>query len=180
MKAGIDIHTNTETIQALGLEGHRVHKVEPLKQFSVGDFKILGFPMEHDVEGLGYLIQYIPTGYKLLFLTDSFYSKYKFKGLNAICIECNYIKETLDENIEKGYIPIEHKTRLLQSHFSLENVKEFLKANDLSRVQEIILLHLSNRNANGEQMIREIKEQTGITPKIADSGLEVNLEKYPY
>jgi len=73
------------------------------------------------------------------------------------------------------------KPRLLQSHFSLANVKQFLRANDLSSCAEIILLHLSNSgNSNAEQMIKEIEEQTGITPKIAQKGLEVDLEIYPY
>lgn len=180
MKAGIDIYTGKETIEALGLAGHRANIVEPLKQFTIGNFKILGFPIEHDVEGLGYLIQYEPTGEKLLFLTDSYYSKYKFNGLNYIMIECNYIKETLDQNIADGYIDQTMKPRLLQSHFSLENVKEFLKANDLSQCREIILLHLSDRNSDAERMIREIEELTGITPKVADKGLEVELEIFPY
>lgn len=180
MKAGIDIYTGKETIEALGLEGHRANTVIPLTQFTIGDFKIMGFPIEHDVPGLGYLIQYKPTGEKLLFLTDSFYSKYKFINLNYIMVECNYIKETLDENIENGYIDQAMKPRLLQSHFSLENVREFLKANDLSQCREIILLHLSDRNSDANQMVKEVEELTGITPKIADKGLEVDLQLYPY
>lgn len=180
MDYGIDVYANKETIEALNLTGHRAIPVEPLKQFTIGDFKIIGFPIEHDAPGLGYLIQYVPTKEKLLFLTDSFYSKYKFKGLNYICIECNYIKETLDKNIEEGHISMEMKPRLLQSHFSLENVKKFLQVNDLSKCQEIILLHVSSINANAEQMIREIKELTGITPKIAIKGLEVELNMFPY
>lgn len=95
-------------------------------------------------------------------------------------LECNYIKETLDQNITDGYINEASKPRLLQSHFSLENVKEFLKANDLKDCREIILLHLSSANSNAEQMIREIEELTGIKPKIASKGLELRLEKYPY
>ena len=116
----------------------------------------------------------------MLFLTDSYYSKYRFPGLSYIMIECNYIKETLDENIANGYIDQAMKPRLLQSHMSLENLKGFLKANDLSQCRSIILLHLSDRNSDSEQMIREIKELTGIKPKVADKGLEVELDLFPY
>lgn len=179
-KMGVDIFANTDTIQALNLTGHRVNEIKQLKKFTIGDFEILGFPTEHDVPGLGFLIRYKPTEEKLLFLTDSYYSKYTFRGLNYILIECNYIKETLDENIESGYIPESMKPRLLQSHFSLENVKGFLKSNDLSSCQEIILLHLSNRNANSKQMIQEIEELTGIKPKIAEKGLNLDLNRFPY
>jgi phosphoribosyl 1,2-cyclic phosphodiesterase len=72
------------------------------------------------------------------------------------------------------------KPRLLQSHFSLEHVKKFLQANDLSQCREIILLHLSSQNSDAARMIKEIKEVTGITPKIATPGLEVELNLYPY
>ena len=61
VNAGIDLYGLEDTFNAIGLASHRVVDVEPLKQFKVGDFKILGFPIEHDVPGLGYLIQYIPT-----------------------------------------------------------------------------------------------------------------------
>lgn len=181
MKAGVDIYTSSDTIQALELEGHRAVAIEPLKQFNIGEFNILPFPTEHDCNGsLGFLIKYKPSGEVLLFITDSYYCKYKFNNINFLLIECNYIKETLDQNIADGYINEASKPRLLQSHFSLENVKSFLKANDLSSCQEIILLHLSNRNANSKQMIQEIKELTGITPKIAEKGLNLDLNRFPY
>lgn len=180
IKAGIDIYTGKETIEALGLAGHRANTVIPLEQFTIGNFKILGFPIEHDVEGLGYLIQYEITGEKLLFLTDSYYCKYKFRGLNYIMIESNYIKETLDANIEAGLINEAMKPRLLQSHFSLENVKKFLKANDLSQCRKIILLHLSDANSHAERMTREVEQLTGIETVVAEPGIELELELYPY
>lgn len=181
IKAGIDVYASKETYEILNISSHRTKIIEPLKQFTIGDFIILPFPTEHDCDGsLGYLIKYKPTGYKLLFLTDSYYSKYRFKGLHAICIECNYILDTLDENIEAGRINPAMKPRLLKSHFSLEHVIQFLKANDLSQCREIILLHLSNQNSDAARMIKEIKEATGIIPKIAEPGLSIELEMYPY
>ena len=178
---GIDLFVTSETANTLGLSGHRLNIIEPLKQFAIGNFIILGFPTEHDCLGsIGYLIQYVPTGEKLIFLTDSYYSKYRFKGLNYIMIEANYIKDTLDSNVACGYISEEGKRRLLQSHFSLDNVKKFLQANDLSQVKEIILLHLSDRNADSKRMVKEIFELTGIEPKIADPDLEIELKLYPY
>lgn len=178
--AGIDLYALKETTDAIGLSNHRINNVEPLRQFTIGDFNILGFPIEHDVPGLGYLIKYKPTGERLLFITDSYYCKYKFNNINYLLIECNFIKETLDQNIEDGYINEASKARLLKSHFSLENVKEFLKANDLSECQQVVLLHLSSRNANAKRMVKEIEELTGIKPKVATKGLEVALERYPY
>jgi phosphoribosyl 1,2-cyclic phosphodiesterase len=184
MWAGITAVMSDGTAKALNAYEHMFYRAQAVKsgqQFTIEDFIIVAFDTEHDaVEPLGYLIQYKPTKEKLLFLTDSYYSKYTFKSLNYIMLECNYIKETLDANIAAGYVDERMKPRLLQSHFSLEHVKEFLQANDLSQCREIILLHLSSQNSDASQMVKEIKELTGITSKIAEPGLAVELELYPY
>ncbi len=180
-KTGIDVYTGQGTIDALGLKHYRLNAVEVKEQFTVGDFTMVSFDTEHDAEDpRGFLIQYSPTGERLLFLTDSYYSKYRFPGLNYIMIECNYIKDTLDQNIANGYVDKAMKPRLLQSHFSLEHVKNFLRANDLSQCRKIILLHLSDSNSDAKRMIQEIEDMTGIETVVADAGLEVELSLYPY
>lgn len=184
MKAGIDCYMSKGTIDALNVPCNQSYRAIPAReglQINFGDFTVLNFQTEHDAsDPRGFLIQYKPTKEKILFITDSYYCKYKFKGINYLMIECNYIKETLDQNIEAGYIHQGMKPRLLRSHFNLENVKQFLKANDLSSCREIVLLHLSDSNSNAKRMVNEIHELTGIKPKIADAGLEVELEMCPY
>jgi len=150
-------------------------------QFTVGDFIVLPFKTEHDaLNPFGYLIYYKPTGEKLIFATDTYYLKHRFKALDYILIETNYCKDTLDYNIENGYIAREMKNRLLESHFSLEHVKEFLSANDLSKVKLIVLLHLSANNSDANRMIREIEELTGKIVVVADAGRNIPLELYPF
>lgn len=187
VKAGIDVYMTIgtwEEITGLEFDGrhkHRIMLVGDRCEDYISDFTILPFATEHDdKEPVGYLIKYRPTGEKLLFITDSYYCKYSFSGLNYIMIECNYIKDTLDANIEAGYIDGRMKPRLLQSHFSLDHVIDFLKANDLSKCKEIILLHLSDANSDAARMVREIEAAVGIKPKVAEPGLEVELELNPY
>ena len=160
-KAGIDIYASTGTIDALGMTGHRIKPIEPLKQFQIGTWAILPFPTEHDCDGsMGFLLAN-RAGEKLLFITDSFYCKYLFSDITHLMIECNHSYEILTQNVEAGLMPQAQKNRLIQSHFSLENVKKFLQANDLSRVKQITLLHLSDGNSNAEQFRREIMQLTG-------------------
>ena len=185
LRNGIDVWTSAETLNNLppmkAGDYRLAYICAPKVQFKVCDFTVLPFSTEHDAEGsIGFIIQYKPTGEKLLYLTDSYYCKYRFKGLNYIMIECNYIKETLDANIEAGLINEVMKPRLLQSHFSFENVKKFLQANDLSQCRKIILLHLSEGNSDARRMVREINELTGIETVVADAGLELELALYPY
>lgn len=161
LRAGIDCYMSQGTAEAEGIEHHRIKTVENKQQFKIGTWTILPFDVEHDVaEPFGYLIMN-EQGEKLLFATDTYYVKYRFKGLTHVMIESNYSIDILDENIATGRVHKWMRNRLIKSHFSLENVKEFLKANDLSKVQEIHLLHLSDTNSNEELFKREIQELTG-------------------
>ncbi len=162
VKAGIDCYMSKPTAEVLGVSGHRIKLIEPLRQFLIGcSWAILPFDTQHDCEGsLGFLLAN-KSGDKLLFITDSYYCKYKFNGITHLMIECNHSYDILDRNAASGALPLAMKDRLIQSHFSLENVKEFLKANDLSKMQEIWLIHLSDGNSDAVRFRREIKELTG-------------------
>lgn len=181
LRAGIELYASRETTVSLGLQHHRMNIIESGKQFSAGDFSVLPFPTEHDAEGsVGYLILYKSTSEKLLFATDTYYLRHRFAGLNYIMVECNYCTDILKANIDAGLLAPGLKNRLLESHFSLENVKEFLKANDMSTVRKIVLLHLSNGNSDKARMIREIREQTDRETVVAEAGKEIELELYPF
>lgn len=161
MKAGIDCYMSRGTTGALGLSGHRLHIIQKKQQFKLGTWTILPFETQHDAqEPLGFLLanQY---GEKLLYATDTYYIRYRFQGLTHIMIECNYSLDILRNNVANGSVEPALKNRILKSHFSLENVKKFLQVNDLGKVQEIWLLHLSDGNSDAERFKREIQSLTG-------------------
>lgn len=161
LNRGLDVYMSQGTREALSLEHHRIKTVKSKEQFRVGSWTILPFDVQHDVnEPLGFLLQ-SDHGGKLLFATDTYYVKYRFKGLTHIMIECNYDQQTLDENVDSGRIHPAMKKRVMRSHFSLENLLEFFKANDLSRVEEIHLLHLSDGNSNIERIFKAVARATG-------------------
>ena len=161
LKAGIDCYMSAGTIHALGLESHRLRYIRAKQQFKIDTWTILPFEVEHDaLEPLGFLMAN-KDGEKLLYATDTAFVRYKFPGLTHIMIECNYAEDILDANIASGILDPVMKNRLVRTHFSLENVKAFLRANDLSKVKEIWLLHLSDGNSDAERFKREIQEITG-------------------
>lgn len=161
LKAGIDVYMSEGTKQAIGSDHHRIQTVKPKKQFTLGTWTIMPFDTEHDVsEPMGFLLAN-RLGEKLLFATDTYFIRYRFPGLTHIMVECNYDMGILNENIASGRVPAVMKKRLMKSHFSLDNVKEFLRANDLSKVQEIWLLHLSDNNSDEALFKQEIAELTG-------------------
>lgn len=170
---GIDVYISADTACSCGVDGFWMNLISAEKQLYIGEFTVLPFELEHDDYNLGFLIKHKEIG-KLLYITDTQYCKYSFKGLTHILIEANYSKEILQTNIENGLNPIMAQ-RLLKSHFSLENVKEFLKANDLSQCEDITLIHLSDSNSNAKQFKTEIERFTGIPTYIADTGLTIEL-----
>jgi phosphoribosyl 1,2-cyclic phosphodiesterase len=161
LKAGIDCYMSKGTAEAIDVQHHRITPVQAKKQFQIGTWTILPFDVQHDVsEPYGYLLVN-ETGDKLLFATDTFYIRYKFKGLTHLLVECNFSLDILNQNIAAGRVPPVMKKRLMRSHFSLENFKEFLKANDLTRLKEIWMLHLSDTNSDAELFKKEISQMTG-------------------
>jgi len=178
---GINIYSSQGTFDNLNLKGHRYKKIKALEQFELGQFIILPFDTKHDAaEPLGFIIYDKITKEKLLYATDTYYIKYKFKNLNYLLLECNYIADILKNNKLSGDI---HRTlykRLLTSHFSLENVLEFLKVNDLSSIRYIILCHLSDKNSDENIMKSEVKKLTGISPIIADKNMQLELNLFPF
>ena len=60
-------------------------------------------------------------------------------------------------------------------YFELENVIDFLKASDLTKVKNIMLLHLSNKHGDDAIMKEKVEGITGIPVTIAEKGIEINL-----
>lgn len=163
MQNGINVYASAGTFEALHLEGHRVKKIKSMDKFTVGSFDILAFDVEHDApEPLGFLLYSIYSKEKLLYFTDTYYLKYTFAGLTHIMGECNYSSEILLKNIRNGSLPQVVAPRIVKSHMSLDNFLGFLKANDLSQVQQIHLLHLSNSNSDEAFFKREVQKLTGV------------------
>ena len=167
MRAGIDCYMSHGTAEALGLSGHRLHIIKAKQQFRIGTWTILPFETQHDAaEPLGFLLAN-QDGDKLLYATDTYFIRYRFRGLTHIAVECNYSLDILRTNVAKGSVEPALKNRILKSHFSLENVKKFLQANDLSKVQEIWLLHLSEQNSCEKRFKEEVQKITGKPTYIA-------------
>jgi phosphoribosyl 1,2-cyclic phosphodiesterase len=141
---------------------YRIHIIQAGKQFGLASWIVLPFQTEHDAaEPVGYLLYSRAAREKLLFATDTYFIPNTFRGLNVVMVECNYSLPLLEENVREGRIPASMKPRLMRSHFGLENVKDFLRANDVRTVRHIYLLHISHNNGDPELFQREIQRLTG-------------------
>jgi len=154
--------------------------INVFEPFNIGSFKIKPFDVQHDAaEPFGFLI-YHPEMGTVLFATDTYYVKYKFSGLNNILIECNYCEKILLENVKQGVVNGLLLKRTLQSHMSYDTCLETLLANDLSEVNNIVLIHLSDGNSNALDFKQGIQRATGKTVHIANKNMTLEFNKTPF
>ena len=159
MKTGIDCYCSKETVGALELSGHRLHILEAGKQIKIGSWTVKAFDLVHDVPCLGFIMA--KGEEKVLYASDTNYIPYRFRGLTHILLGVNYNTEILANNVTSGYLNPEAGKRILRNHMSLATAKAFFQANDMARVSEIYLLHLSDGNSDEKKFKKAIEEITG-------------------
>lgn len=182
LDSGIDVYASQGTFNCTKFpsKGHRRKIIKSKKQFVVGNFIIMPFDINHDVnEPLGFLIKHKDCGITL-FMTDTVYTEYTFPPLNNLIVEVNYDKEIIDEkyhhNTDKSFL----RNRIIESHFSLDNLKDMLSANDLTKVNNIVLIHLSDSNSDEIQFQKEVSELTSKNVTVANNGMKINFNKTPF
>jgi len=167
--AGIDVYAQEVTFKT---EHHRFKVLKMSSPNVLGEFYILPLAVKHDVPTVGFLIQHDECG-KVLFLTDTYYCPYRFSGLNQIIIESNYSKMIIEDKLG-GYLGF-LKNRIKSSHMSLETCIDLLRANDLTKVNNIVLIHLSDTNSDEDMFKNDVEKATGKLCTVAINGLEIEL-----
>lgn len=178
MAAGVNVYSSEGTHQALGTTmHHRACMFKHHKEFKIGNFKIYPFDVLHDaVEPSGFLIHHPETG-NVLFLTDLIYSAYTFPRLNNIIIEANYDEQIAREKLSGNEFL---RNRIIKSHMSLDTCVKTLIANDLSAVNNIVLIHLSDSNSNARLFEETVERSTNKRVTVADNGLVMDFNKTPF
>jgi len=167
VRAAVDCFMSAGTAEKLRIKGHRIRPVEAKVQFALGTWDIVPFSTVHDArQPFGYLLA--SGREKLMFATDTAYINPQFLGLTHVMIECNYNEDILASNVESGAVHPSLRDRLKRNHFGMENVLEFFRQTDRSRLQEVWLLHASNGNSDVARMKKAVQGLTGVPVYIAD------------
>lgn len=179
--AGLNVYASDGTIASLKLAAHhRAWRLFNKTPKQIGDFTVMAFDVKHDaVEPFGFIIKHEECG-TVLFITDSYYVPYKFKNLNNIMVEANYCSEIVQNRMIENNIHAAVRNRVLESHMSIKTCKDLLLANNLTAVNNIVLLHLSDGNSNAEDFKKQVQELTGKTVFIAEKNMIVNFNKTPF
>ena len=157
IKDGMTVYMSEGTAIALDLTGTELEAVEAMesgKQFTIGSIDIVPFTTFHDAaEPLGFLLKSRVDGDVLAFATDTVNLRYRFPGLNILCIEANYDKAIL-ERCQK--MPDKVRKRIANSHMEIDTLCDYLRTLDLSQCREIYLLHLSDATSHEGHFINKV------------------------
>lgn len=178
MKLGIETYALSDVFQKTGnsIKSPFQNDIAHGEVFKVGNFKVMPFDVRHDVPCVGFLIDHQETG-RFIFLTDTNFCDYTFPNLNNVIIEANFCHEIIKKKYSHDNGKEFLKNRIFKSHFSLRDCKEMLLANDLRKVQNIVLIHLSDSNSDEKRFQKEVYELTGKKTVCASKGLTIDFNK---
>ncbi len=168
LAAGVDVYAPSDVFAAKKAAGRHCKPIEDgivdgkaQGWIAVGTFRVLPFACHHDVPNLGFYVHSDATGENLLYFTDTYYIEPVFPDLHYIMAECNYDTDAIDESVRDGRIPMQLKARLVKSHMGIDTLLAMLKANDLSKVRRIYLLHLSDNNSRADEFKARVQAVAG-------------------
>ena len=170
IRYGVDVYTNHEVRDKY----HGCKWIGRNSKVKISGWAVTAFVVPHthnDGEKcLNYAYMIEKDGTRLLYMTDwmyCFYNLHKF-DIHHFLIAINYTE--LEEDAVGN---IKH---VLRGHSSLKTAKDFLTTSMNENCKTIVACHLSSRNADAEQILRELME---IAPNahiaIMQKGLEINL-----
>src|SRR5690606_19453568 len=160
LRAGVDLYATPGTIDALELTGHRLRPIRAHQQVRIGTWTVLPFDTVHDAaEPVGFLLA--SGAAKVLYFSDSAYCRYRFRALTHLMVEANWSQFLLQRNVRDGVVPEALAARIRRNHMSLERLLDMLRANDLTRVEAIWLLHLSDANSDEQMFAAAVRRATG-------------------
>ena len=72
------------------------------------------------------------------------------------------------------------RDRIIGSHLSLETLIEMLDRNDLSKVNNIVLIHLSDSNSHAVEFKNAVQKATNCNVTVANANLTIPFDKTPF
>lgn len=161
------IYATQGTFDALELSGMNYVSIEPFTPVKAGSWVVTPFPVKHDAaEPVGFLIQNA-AGEKLLYVTDTYFVKYRFKDIEYMLVEMNYSNAIASQNVKDGSLNYSLRNRILTSHFEMKNSLNFIKSNLSPTLKWVVLIHLSDKNSNEDLFKRRTQALTGVPVYVA-------------
>lgn len=164
---GVSIYSSLGTRQALRADAWQINALG-YSSTRVGSFTVERFDTVHDAsEPIAVLCESTVTKARALYVTDTQRIDFSPRKLTHLIVECNYHELALDAMTNEFL-----KERIRRSHLSLETLEIWLRQLDLSALQEIHLVHLSDANADSELFQRRVQQITGVATYTIDDQIQ--------
>ena len=159
--------------EAAGIPVWKPFLADSLRQTAqFGGFRVQSFGLIHNVPCCGFLIKHKDLG-KMLYVTDTEYVPYTFKGLTAMLIEANY--DDVDRNEAK-------RNHVLTGHLNIRTTIDCIKANASDALEAVVLCHLSEENSDAKAFAEAVREavQPSVNVHIAEAGSVIGINEVPF
>lgn len=179
----LDHSKSLNDFKAMGIPIFAPYLGDSCKSMNMGEFTVKSFDLttidgnwtHTDANGepcpiYGFLITHKEMG-RMLYITDCELIKWKFKDINHILLGVNYDKDLIDTDNPKA-------NHVFRGHLSIDTACDFVKANHSDSLQNVIICHLSEENADNDNFIEQMKKVAcGADVGVAEAGKEWILRK---
>ena len=167
IKLGIPCYGNQDIC-----DRHKDCKLLP-KVLNIDGYKVQNFELVHNLPNNAFIVDTI-DGIRILYCTDTEYVPKRVKGIHYAIVECNHDIECMIDNAMDDIYSMSH----YENHQSLDNCIEYLKAIYSTKLQGVILWHMSDTNIDATKAVKKIKEELGFNNVfVAEKNFVLPLQK---
>ena len=131
------------------------------------------FELVHNVPSNAFIVD-TKDGIRILYCTDTEYVPKRVKGVHYAIVECNHDIECMIDNAMDDIYSMSH----YENHQSLDNCIEYLKAIYNTKLQGVILWHMSDTNIDANKAVKKTKEELGFNDVfVAEKNFVLPLQK---
>ena len=167
-----DHNKSMKDFERSGCEMLTYETLEPKVQYWYYEhFKIITYPILHNVSNFGIIIQSLIDNEKICYMTD-FVKAPKIEGCDKYIFEVNYIDAYIDEMIEENK-ELKHNNFL--NHQSLESAVDYFSELK-THCKEIICFHLSANNSIKSRILNAMQpfaDKVSIAENWRDNGKRI-------
>lgn len=154
---GAKIYMTQGTQIALGVTDVNINIIRENQTYKIDNYKITPFKSYHDaIEPVNYQIQV--DDLKILYITDTADIPYNFDDITHLLLEINYTTNKMIYNMTNNPKEYPYYKRATETHLSDTTAINWLKNQDLSKLQELYIIHTSENNCDLKELKNKLQE----------------------
>lgn len=151
---GTEVYMTAGTQKALKLEDrHNLHVLKVMTPIEIGSCRLVAQKSIHDAAE-GIVFKLYDADDVILYSTDTKFPAGDNSDCTKMIMEANFSESAL----AKSEIDANQKERISNNHTSIERLVNYLENQELQRLKEIHLIHISKRHGDGAEFKSALKK----------------------